>query len=105
MFYLGLTPKEGSGFLPGKTFDLLASGRPIVAFTPDDSQVGRLVEGSGRGICFQSGTADKTAQYVLDLIRSVKEGSYQFEPLSDYARQYSSDQLVARFAKVLDGLV
>jgi glycosyltransferase involved in cell wall biosynthesis len=104
LFFLGISQKEGPGFLPGRTFELIASGRPVLAYCRPDSEVARVVGKSYNGLCFHDDSCDRaldtlTAQYDL-----YSAGSYQYAPLSDYARQFSGDELARRFAALLDKL-
>jgi len=105
LFYMGLSDKEGTGFLPGRTFELVASGRPLVAYTPPDSEVGRLVAAYDHGCCFTEDTLDETVAIVEKHIQRFEAGTYEIDPLSEYAQQFSSEALVRKFAQLLDGLV
>jgi len=105
LIFLGISEKQGSGLLPGKTFELLASGRPIVANTPNDSQVGQLIIQSEQGICYQEDTIDQAGGYISKINEQIISKVYRINPISDFAQQYSSDRLVSKFADLLGSLV
>ena len=105
LFYIGISEREGPGFLPGRLFDLLASGRPIVASTRGDSEVARLLTPSGHAACFDEGGNDQAANYFVQTLEAFGRGDYRFHPLNEYAKRFSSDELTRRFAKVMDGLL
>lgn len=105
LFFLGLSEKEGAGFLPGRTFELIASGRPVIAFTPEESEVGRLVSAYERGCCFTCDSINKAVSFAEQQVRRFETGRCDIDPLSEYARQFSSEALARRFAELLDGLV
>ncbi len=101
VLYLGISDKEGAGFLPGRTFDLLASGRPLVIHAPSDSEVTRITEPSGRVCRFHDDGYDAAAEELLKYVRTFDERTYRFSPLDEYSREYSGDRLAQRFAELL----
>lgn len=105
MFFLGLSEKEGPGFLPGRTFELIASGRPLLAYAPGESEVGRVVSGYDHGHCFTDQSLDQAVSFLKQHIRRFESGRYDVDPLSEYAQQFSSEALARKFAQVLDGLL
>lgn len=105
LFYIGISEREGPGFLPGRLFDLLASGRPIIASTRGDSEVARLLAPCGHAACFDERGSDQAVDYFVQTLEAFERGDYRFNPLNEYARRFSSDELARRFAKVMDGLL
>jgi len=53
--------------LPSKSFSILASGRPLVASVDTDSDMVRLVERSGAGICLPPEDPEQLAKAILAL--------------------------------------
>ena len=53
--------------LPSKIFNIMASGRPILAITPPMSEVAKLLETSQCGVNVQPGDPDRLAQKILEL--------------------------------------
>ena len=104
LFFLGISQKEGPGFLPGRTFELIASGRPLLAYCRRDSEVARVVGQSSGGLCFHDDSFDRAVDVLMTQFDSFAAGNYQFAPLCDYARQFSGDELARRFAELLDRL-
>jgi len=104
LFYIGISEREGPGFLPGRLFDLLASGRPIVASTRSDSEVARLLTPSGHAACFDESGSDQAVDYFVRTLKAFERGDYRFYPLSEYARRFSADELARKFARVMDRL-
>ena len=51
---ISLDARMGAPCLPGKTINLLAVGRPIVAYVPPDSETASLMQESGAGIVVSS---------------------------------------------------
>ena len=103
-FFLGVSDKEGPGFLPGRTFELLASGRPLLVYARPDSEVTRVTEPSGRVCRFDDDSYDSAAKELLRQMRVFDDRSYQYHPLDEYARLFSADRLAQRFADLLGRL-
>jgi hypothetical protein len=104
-FFMAVSDKVGKGVLPSRTFELIASGRPIVANVPDGSEVARLLAGTGNALCYENNGTENAVGYLGDLLTSFRDGSYQYLPLSDYARQFSSDAIAGKFANLMDRLL
>jgi len=102
LFYLGIGKREGPGFLPGRIFELIASGRPVIAYDSPDSEVARLLGPTGRSLTFGDHDTASAVSWVLGLMDDVTSGTYRTDPLSEYARQFSSDEMARKFASVLD---
>lgn len=104
IFYLGLPSEKESAFTTGRIYYLLASGRPILAAVPGSSEIARLVSESGQGCCFQSDSMDGAVEYLRQGIIEHRSGPTAVSILPDYARKYSAEQMVARFADLLDSI-
>jgi colanic acid biosynthesis glycosyl transferase WcaI len=53
--------------LPGKTFSYLASGRPILAVAPTNSELSQLIRAANAGLCVPVGTPTELADAILAL--------------------------------------
>lgn len=104
LFYIGISEREGPGFLPGRLSDLLASGRPIVASARSDSEVARLLLPSGHAACFDADGSAQAVDYFAHTLDAFERGDYNCHPLTEYARRFSSDAMAHKFAQVMDRL-
>jgi hypothetical protein len=104
LFYLGLRSLSEKGVVPGRIFTLFASGRPILAAVPPGSEVDKLIEKTGNGFCFSNGSLSEAADYLCQQIRLFEAGKLRITVLPEYARQYSSEKMVQRFAQIVDSL-
>ena len=59
--------------LPGKTFNIMASGRPILAITDPQSELGKIVTQFECGIIVQEGQADELADKIVNLLKAPKK--------------------------------
>ena len=105
VFYLGVSDKEGPGFLPGRTFELLASGRPLLVHARPESEVASITEPSGRACRFDASSMDNATEALLRQIDSFDRGTFEYLPLDEYSRRFSADMLAQRFAALLDRIV
>ncbi len=103
VFYYGVSEREGPGFLPGRTFELIASGRPVFAYARAESEIARVLLPTTNACRFHEADYDRASAALLSHIRASLDGSYCFEPLTEYARHFSADELARRFATVLEG--
>ena len=90
------------GRIPGKLFEYLAVGRPVINFGPEDSDVAGILKRAGRGTTFPYDTAPAhPAQYLLQLYREYRQGT---ERKSDEQEiiAYSHPVLVKKLAGWLD---
>jgi len=101
LFFLGVSAREGPGFLPGRTFELIASGRPILAYCEEESEIARIVSGSSKGTCFSDASLDRAVTELTARYEAFASGRYEIAPLSEYARQFSGEELARRFAALL----
>ena len=77
---------RGTGVIPGKVFEYVAAGRPILAAVPVDGAAARLIEEIGAGVVAPSDDVDALRAALVELHARWKRGELQVE-LSDEARE------------------
>ena len=102
LFYISVASEKESGVIPGRIYTLLASGRPIIAAVPHGSEVEKLLTPTGNGFCFTEDNISHAADYLCEKISSSEKDTLAISPIPDYAREFSSEQMVRRFAGLLD---
>ena len=102
MLYIGFSEPYGSWLVTGRLFDMLASGRPILASAPQDGVAGRLIGETGNGYLFDDGRITGGADFVLNRIKAHADGEFVYEPNPPYARKYASSKMVEAIAQVID---
>ncbi|MBB4080246.1 glycosyltransferase involved in cell wall biosynthesis [Lewinella aquimaris] len=94
--------ENASGRIPGKLFEYLAVGRPILNLGPADSDVAIILENTGRGRSFPYDTAPALpAQNLLELYQAFTKGvdtSVDGQPITEF----SHPVLVSKLAGWLD---
>ena len=77
------------GRVPGKLFELMRSGKPILALGPVDGDVARLLEETGTGRIFDYDDTEGVYQFLLDFFRKgldvSKQGRMAVSDLSNEA--------------------
>lgn len=104
MFYIGLSGRLDPQTVPSRIFELLASGRPLLAHAPADSAPARLVELAGAGLRFDDSSCAEALDYLRLHITDFAAGRQQISALPEFARQYSAEAMVEKFVSVLDEL-
>lgn len=66
---ISLNPKLSTPVVPGKLFDIMASGRPIVGGVPLDGDTPQIVDKAQCGLCVEAGNPEKLAEAILRLYR------------------------------------
>jgi colanic acid biosynthesis glycosyl transferase WcaI len=62
-----LNPEASLASLPSKTFNIMASARPILAVTPPESEIARLVQAGECGVNVPPGCPEQLAASILSL--------------------------------------
>ena len=77
---------RGTGVIPGKVFEYVAAGRPILAAVPADGAAGRLIEEIGAGIVAPADDVEALRAALVELHGRWKRGELRVE-LGDEARE------------------
>jgi glycosyltransferase involved in cell wall biosynthesis len=93
--------RSEKGRLPGKIFEYLASGRPVVGLGDPDSDLGELIRETGAGLMADRGDAAAIRQFVLD----VWEARVTRGARPEVIVRFTGRQLAARYAEVLKSLM
>ncbi len=91
-----LNPEASFSSLPSKTFNVMASGRPILAVTPQEGEVARLIRVAECGWNVLPGSPRKLAGVIVELkaqnsllVQMGRNGRCYLE--SHYARSHCVD--------------
>jgi glycosyltransferase involved in cell wall biosynthesis len=104
MMFFGLSEDLDSAMIPSRMFELLASGRPILASVESDSAVAELIRRDESGFSFSCDTVDAAAEYLRQRILGFSSGREVVSALPSYSEEFSSDVMVEKFAKILDAV-
>ncbi len=82
----------------GKLFDYLATGKPILALTPPDGEIGRVIRETRTGWCVDPADPLAIRAALLDMDRRLRSGMRTLQPNWEAIRFYSWPQIIARLA-------
>lgn len=99
LMYVSLSSK-GEGM--GRIFELLASGRPILAAVPNGTELARLLAETGNSCCFDPSSFDLALEYLTEKIDVVEKDRPNMIVPPEYSREFSAERMAARFAELLD---
>lgn len=97
-----LNAQSSSFSLPSKTFNIMASGRPILAITPPDSEIAVLVTSGQCGVNLPLGQP----RQVAAVIRDWQSDHARLQQMGQNGRsmmesQFSRDRCIASFGQLL----
>jgi glycosyltransferase involved in cell wall biosynthesis len=95
---------HAAAVIPGKVFEYLGSGRPILLIGEDDSTAARFVERLGGGICVPA-DADAIAAALRTLWFAWREGALPGGCDRSLLADYGRDALARRLERLLKQLV
>ena len=79
-----LNPASAKYSLPNKLFNIMASGRPILAITPLDSEIAQIIEAARCGICIPPNEVELLANKIL----ALKDNCELLQTLGNNGRRY-----------------
>ncbi len=104
-FFIALASERERAFTTARIYYLLASGRPILAAVPVQSEIARLVSGTEQGICFLPDDPKLAAGYLESLIDDWQQQRLAITPGSNFAQQFSSGRMVESFSRVIKSAI
>jgi glycosyltransferase involved in cell wall biosynthesis len=90
--------------VPGKLYEYLDAGRPLVALLDPDDEAGRLVREAG-GTLVRPGDRAALADEIERRYAAWREGERPASRRPAWLEEHTRERLAARLAGVLDGLV
>lgn len=89
--------------IPGKLYEYLGSGRPLLAVGPKDSDSAKVIELTKGGVVHEYDDVEGLKQRILDYFRLYEEGKLNGN--AEGTQQFTRRHLASEFAKVLDSIV
>jgi colanic acid biosynthesis glycosyl transferase WcaI len=91
---------------PSKVYEIMASGRPLLASSESGSGVEKLVSTAECGICVRPGSAQQLAEAIVKLYRDPLLWATMGQRGRQYAEEnYSKQVAVARYDELLHKIV
>ncbi len=87
--------------LPGKLFEYLATGKPILGIAPAESEVDRILRATGTGRTADPGDSAGIQRLIAETYERWRNGRNGFEVNREAVRRYERPNLVREFAEML----
>ncbi|WKS94551.1 glycosyltransferase [Riemerella columbina] len=93
---------QSQGIIPGKLFEYLASGQPILSFGPPSADVKKILHETHTGKHFTYAEASKVKSYILQIYQQWKSQSMptQQRQIQQFSRKNLTKQLVDLLEKI-----
>jgi colanic acid biosynthesis glycosyl transferase WcaI len=99
-----VTLRKGIGIssLPSKCYSILASGRPLIASVDEESDIWKLVQRSGAGVCIPPENTEALAETIIELKDDPSRRELLGHKGREFALKYHSPQAAAeKFEQLL----
>ncbi len=87
--------------LPGKLFEYLASGKPIIALSPSGGEVDRLIAETGAGWCVPHDDTPAVRDVLAQAVRLALAGQIPFRTNRDAVARFERPRLTAAYARLI----
>jgi len=88
--------------VPSKTYNIMASSRPVLAAVPPDSEIARLVQKANCGVCVPPEDPESMARAIKDLLSKPDElDRYGKNGRSYVVENYSRPTLIRKYRQLL----
>lgn len=97
-----VSKRRGNANIPSKTFEYLASGKPILALVPHDGAAAELIKTTRTGVVVDPEDIKAIKEAVVDLYRKWSQGELKIEPNWNEIQKYEAREVTKKLASVLD---
>lgn len=93
------------GIIPGKLFEYMATGNPILAVGPADADVKKILQKTKAGDYFSHQQVNEIKTYILSIYNQwLKNPSQKFETKESEVQQFNRKNLTKKLVEVVRGL-
>lgn len=97
-----LGPKRGIYTIPGKTFEYIASGKPILALAPKNSDMASLIRKTKTGVIADPEDIDEIKKAILSYYKKWEEKRLNVEPNWEEIYKYEAKVGVQKLSEILE---
>ena len=99
LLLIEINSEDTKSIIPGKLFEYMVSGRPIVAIGPNGSDFAEIITNTNTGVFFDYSEKMKLKGVLLDFYNQFLDGKLQSNAVG--LQQYSRKSLTEKLAKLL----
>lgn len=101
-----ITPNErGEAEIAGKTFEYVASERPILALVPKKGEVAEIIRKTNTGVVVNPDDSEEIQKNILEFYKKWEKGQLYIDPNWDIIHSYERKKLTEKLARVFDDLI
>jgi len=97
--------KGSDSWVPGKLYEYLRCGRPILALIPEESDCGDIIKSAHAGFIAPPGDVEKIEAEIVRCYTLWKEKKLAIKPVREKVELYERKRLTQQLAEVLDSVV
>ena len=97
--------KESAEIVPGKVYEYLGVGKPIIALTPRNSAIERLVRETGAGNCAPQDDVAAIAEIIGTYVARWRAGETIVKPNVEAIAKYERRESAFQLGSILSGVV
>jgi glycosyltransferase involved in cell wall biosynthesis len=94
--------KKITEMIPGKLFEYLASGRPVIAIGSHSSDVAEILRKTGGGKIFERTESKELGKYILEIMNNFSNGIIKID--TSAIDNYSRKNLAMTFAGIINSI-
>jgi glycosyltransferase involved in cell wall biosynthesis len=98
--YLLLTMTDSIS-MPGKFYEYMATGKPILALSPPNGEVQQILRETGAGWCVEPGDQPAIRQMLLRASGQPQTGRCEYQPDWEAIRRYERPRLVEEYGGLI----
>ena len=100
LLLIEINSEDTKSIIPGKLFEYMVSGRPIVAIGPNGSDFAEIITNTNTGVFFDYSEKMKLKSVLLGFYNQFLDGKLQSNALG--LQQYSRKSLTEKLVEILD---
>lgn len=97
--------KESAEIVPGKVYEYLGVGKPIIALTPRNSAIERLVRETSAGVCAPQDDIAAIAEIIGTYVARWRKGEPIVNPNVQAIAKYERREAAHQLGSILSGIV
>ncbi len=105
ILYIGVNKFDQYNILPGRVFDYLVSGKPVLGLVPENSDIAYLLDDYPYGTAITDYDIEKVVNYLRVSLEKKMNNSLPTQSFEYDAEKYTMPVLAKKYAAVLDRLV
>ena len=99
LLLIEIDSEETNGIIPGKIFEYMVSGRPVIGIGPDMSDFAEIITETNTGVFINYDEKDKLKDTILEYYKLYLQGNLKSNAVG--LQKYSRKNLTAKLAQLL----